>query len=87
MFKGLQDGWDYWAFNRTSMELKQTLHRRGRMPNLTFNRTSMELKHRTFAVRHRRHQAFNRTSMELKRVQGYQYPLQYPFLLIEPVWN
>ena len=57
------------AFNRTSLELKQSLSTQENMgDNLPFNRTSLELKQCGWQSARLNRGAFNRTSLELKLI-------------------
>ena len=75
------------AFNRTSMESKQSFRPFELFSLETFNRTSMESKHTQRLVNNAVENSFNRTSIESKPLRHVRNPQGCFRLLIEPVWN
>ena len=76
------------TFNRTSLELKQSMWNSTCLSARTFNRTSLELKPLwMIAMLSSTSRSFNRTSLELKPFWGVCQVKKQKKLLIEPVWN
>ena len=63
-----EDCSNFYAFNRTILELKHEIKTDIVLGDLTFNRTILELKHDATKALKDQQKAFNRTILELKLI-------------------